>query len=293
MVPGIEYLNLLPPLTLAPIGSPATATVETAETSTATGKRKRVVHSNVVEQDRQVSGNTLIADCVVISDEDSLLDDEDHTSSCNGDGEGEDEGKVVQADASWEANFQLLVQHKNKHGTTTGHKRNSSLGNWVIRQRTLYRKKMLTNNCYQRLDSIGLEWNTTVPWFEMYNLLRSYKSEHNGSVCVPMRSNARYKGLGAWVMKQRRKYSSGKLSEARIYLLESIGFEWRVVRAPRWMEMFGRLVEFKKKHGHTRLCKFYNEDPQLLKWVYAQRRFCEDKKRIDILNSIGFEWRTK
>jgi hypothetical protein len=88
-------------------------------------------------------------------------------------------------------------------------------------------------------------------------------------------------------------YSRGKLPQERIDLLESIGFEWRLrpyfVRVP-WMEMYQRLVAYKKKHNNTRVPCRYGEDSQLGFWVTQQRRFCKDKDRIELLNDIGFEW---
>lgn len=68
----------------------------------------------------------------------------------------------------------------------------------------------------------------------------------------------------------------------------------------KWEQMFDRLQAYKEKHGHTRVPEMH-EDSKLVHWVGNQRKAlsrrqrgltssCIDKKRIDMLNSIGFEW---
>jgi hypothetical protein len=71
----------------------------------------------------------------------------------------------------------------------------------------------------------------------------------------------------------------------------------------KWDEMYQRLVKFKEKHCHTRVPEGY-EDAKLANWVGNQRRAMSrqqrglparrfDKRRIHLLEAIGFEWARK
>ena len=55
--------------------------------------------------------------------------------------------------------------------------------------------------------------------------------------------------------------------------------------------IYQHLLTYKKKYGTTCIvpnkCK---SDPQLGTWVSTYRSQCKDKERIDLLDSIGFEW---
>lgn len=68
----------------------------------------------------------------------------------------------------------------------------------------------------------------------------------------------------------------------------------------KWEEMFRKLVRFKAVNGHCRVPENY-EDSKLVHWVGNQRKSMSrqqrglpfgrfDQKRIDMLDSIGFEW---
>ncbi|OEU21554.1 hypothetical protein FRACYDRAFT_154314, partial [Fragilariopsis cylindrus CCMP1102] len=61
-----------------------------------------------------------------------------------------------------------------------------------------------------------------------------------------------------------------------------------------WMNMFQKLVEFKKQHKNTIVPRKYDEDPKLGYWVCTQREvYRKDKllpNRYTLLKSIGFEW---
>ena len=102
--------------------------------------------------------------------------------------------------------------------------------------------------------------------------------------------------LGFWVSTQRQKYKNNKLLPNRIDLLNSIGFEWEGVKLAtdqiKWMNMFQKLVKYKKQHKNTLVPKRYNDDPKLGIWVSTQRKaYNNDElfpKRLALLNSIGF-----
>ena len=85
------------------------------------------------------------------------------------------------------------------------------------------------------------------------------------------------------------------LSEERIQRLDEIGFRWQSIARPSWDEMFLKLVEFKKIHGHCNVPFNWSENPKLAWWVVNQRRRRTkngplSEKRIRLLNEVGFQW---
>lgn len=57
-----------------------------------------------------------------------------------------------------------------------------------------------------------------------------------------------------------------------------------------WMEMYERLVAYRKVHKTTQVPKRYEHDRELARWVQHQRKYCENLDQIGLLNGIGFVW---
>ena len=129
-------------------------------------------------------------------------------------------------------------------------------------------------------------------WKIMFDRLVEYKSIH-GDTCVPQRYKPDMR-LGRWVDIQRRKCKDPE----RIEMLNDIGFKWKVRdnlewTVGNWAQMLHRLWCYKQKHGHVLVPHHCQEDPSLGIWVQNQRRHCKLKHRIDLLNSIGFQWKVR
>ena len=149
------------------------------------------------------------------------------------------------------------------------------------------------------LESIGFEWEPIdEAWIARFNELVDFKSE-NGDCNVPRKQGS----LGMWVGTQRMTYKKGKLSQDRIGLLESIGFEWvlREQTEPKpswkydeqWKTRYTELVHL-IEHGNCNVPQRYGP---LGNWVITQRKTYKDGSllqfRIDYLESIGFAWTMK
>jgi len=128
-------------------------------------------------------------------------------------------------------------------------------------------------------------------WESMYEKLLKFK-RNNGHCNVPDEWPEDPQ-LGKWVGKQRTKRNNGLLSNDRIERLDRIGFIWNLL-ASNWEEMFGHLLEFKKKNGHCDVPSRWPENPKLSRWVFTQRVFWKNGKlsedRIKRLEAAGFEW---
>eukprot|EP00804_Cyclotella_cryptica_P002435 CCRYP_004125-RA/>CCRYP_004125-RA protein AED:0.08 eAED:0.08 QI:185/1/1/1/0.8/0.66/6/581/324 len=142
-------------------------------------------------------------------------------------------------------------------------------------------------------------------WLARYEELKRFHATY-GHCNVPQKYEEN-KQLGAWVRTQKQQYkllAEGKpshMSEARINLLNELGFEWSGEKRDKfWSERYGELVEFQQKHNSTRVPDKYPEAPQLHSWVSLQRRqlklYKEGKKnkltdeRARMLEAIGLEW---
>ena len=198
---------------------------------------------------------------------------------------------LTKRDANWEERFNQLVEYKQKHNTTRVLKSNTKLFAWIHTQRTMYKQKKLSEYRFQKLSALGFDWKllSFLPWIDMYNELLEYKKNHNGCTNVAKTSLTHDK-LGRWVYHQRSLYRNDKLSSERIELLQSIGFKWRIVDDTPWEDMYKRLILYKQEHGTTCVPYKYEADRKLGRWVYAQRRSCDNQDFVDRLNNIGFVW---
>ena len=132
------------------------------------------------------------------------------------------------------------------------------------------------------IDAIG------DPWFERYGQLVSYKEKH-GNCAVP----SRMKPLGTWVVNQRVLQKDGLLDDAKIELLNRIGFTWDP-KGSVWRTHYLALLGYRDRFGHCRVPQNWPENRKLAKWVQTQRvrrqRNKMSAERIAMLDRAGFEW---
>lgn len=113
------------------------------------------------------------------------------------------------------------------------------LGQWVVRQRFLYRqhpigeaKSSLSIERIRLLNDLNFQWVTRSEeiWNERMSELREFKQKH-GHALVP-RNYPNNPQLSSWVATQRKNYNrrlDGKpspLTMARVKELDEIGFVW-------------------------------------------------------------------
>ncbi len=142
------------------------------------------------------------------------------------------------SDRAWNNMFLELKKFHKAHG----HCRvpsSTSLGQWVVRMRFLYRqdppgkaKLALTQQRIDLLNSISFAWNTRSEemWQTRVGQLREFKRQHNH--CMVPRNYPENPQLSTWVATQRKNYNKkqqGKpspLTQERIDQLNSLGFVW-------------------------------------------------------------------
>jgi hypothetical protein len=190
-----------------------------------------------------------------------------------------------------------------------------SLGNFVNRQRTEYRKLLqgrsssMTQNKIADLNRIGFLWSVRegghTSWDTRYLELREYQMQ-NGHCNVPKL----YKpnpSLGYWVNEQRFQYrrmvnsKPSYMTEAKVAHLNALGFVWSLRESKKpWDDWLTELREYKQIHGHVDVPLKYEKNIPLGAFVNNQRS--EYRKlhkgepssmttsKIKDLEEMGFHW---
>ncbi len=144
-------------------------------------------------------------------------------------------------------------------------------------------------------------------WNEHLDQLRAFKNKFGH--CLVPHTFPENQNLARWVKRQRRQYKlmltgnkCSTMTQERVDILNDEGFIWDSHDIV-WRERYNQLVDYKAKHGHTRVPSYCQENPQLASWVKCQRRqyklFWEGKRssmsaeRTQLLENIGFTWEVK
>ena len=117
----------------------------------------------------------------------------------------------------------------------------TELANWVQEQRRQYREKIIDDAKVGKLESIGFQWklqkynpnhklsqkqkqNLEEQFNSMVARVSDYVKEHgHGWISTGYKEDEH---LAGWAMRVRSHKRTGKLSEERILVLETAGFQW-------------------------------------------------------------------
>lgn len=216
----------------------------------------------------------------------------------------------------WNQRYQELKVYQETYGhcrPPVKEKATQTLANWVIRQRRNQAK--LDASQRAKLDILGFEWKVqpgigpskTIKWQrkskylwqQKYQQLKEFHATYGH--CTPSRGE-KFNSLANWVNRQRVRYRNKKLSAEQISLLENLNFEWSKIgkdvnlikNEKQWLAMFTQLNDFRKIQSHCNVPPKQKPFKPLGKWVITQRYLRKkgklSQKRIDLLDSIGFEW---
>jgi hypothetical protein len=194
----------------------------------------------------------------------------------------------------WLRMFLELLNFKNVHGHTNvpaKYIKFKALGYWVRKQRYIYNQDKLDPLRKELLQSIGFNFRlmSIHDWDTMYDKLLQFKNEHR-HVCITDRNKDVQ--LYNWLGYQRKLYWRGKLEGQKLDKLKTLGVDMQNKTLNRWEIKYGRLVKFRKKHGHLFVCRSFTNDKELISFVKVIRR---DKNNISAerkekLDKIGFIW---
>ena len=213
-------------------------------------------------------------------------------------------------DASWEEQYEDLLQYKKLHGNCNvprGKEPTRQLGKWLSHQRTAKKVGKLNSDQERRLNEVGIKWDVyDAGWEEQYEDLLQYKKLH-GNCNVPYEWKENIK-LSNWVSTQRQHAKKGKLSLDHERQLNEVGFTWskavnlnemgstwgNAVNIVSWEDRFEELLQYKKVYGNCNVSSKVVETRQLGNWVIRQRQL-KKKGKLDsdherLLNEEGFRW---
>ena len=219
---------------------------------------------------------------------------------------------ITKSDRAWLQKYNLLLAYYTKHHHTYVPVADATLGRWVQRQRSYYKKGTLAESRIKALNQVKFVFdarnhNKKMPklkkkwqkrsWEERYAELKIYYNE-NGHSNVPLKSSS----LAGWVQYQRQCNDNGKLSTYQIDKLNEIDFIWNV-RKHQWEQRFIELKEFIETNGHSCIPST-KEYKSLQAWCSTQRKLWKMKQanstmecaltdeREKRLESINFDWQT-
>ena len=201
-------------------------------------------------------------------------------------------------DYFWEQNFKLAKEYYLTYGNLdipTNYKSTDGkhLGNWILRQRQLYKSNSLTDEQIKKLDSIGMDWMDRVDrvWENGFIEAKNYSEEY-GNLSVPKkyRSNTDFP-LGIWIQRQRSLYKNKKISDDRIKRLTDVGMNWN---PDNWESRFKLVKQYYEEHGNINISqKEVIQGVWLGKWIISQKKAMEEGKltneQIEMLKSLPME----
>lgn len=201
-------------------------------------------------------------------------------------------------DYFWKQNFRLAKEYYLAHGnldvpTNFKSKDGKHLGNWILRQRQLYKSNSLTDEQVNRLDSIGMDWMDRVDriWENGFIEAKNYSEEY-GNLSVPKnyRSDTDFP-LGVWIQRQRSLCKNNKISENRIKRLTDIGMNWY---HDDWETRFNLAKQYYEEHGNINISqKEVIQGIWLGKWIVSQKKAMQEGKltheQIEMLNTLPME----
>lgn len=201
-------------------------------------------------------------------------------------------------DYFWGQNFKLAKEYYLTYGNLdipTNYKSTDGkhLGNWILRQRQLYKSNSLTDEQIKKLDSIGMDWMDRVDrvWENGFIEAKNYSKEY-GNLSVPKnyRSNTDFP-LGIWIQRQRSLYKNKKISDDRIKRLTDVGMNWN---PDNWESRFDLVKQYYEEHGNINISqKEVIQGVWLGKWILSQKKAMESGKltneQIEMLKTLPME----
>ncbi len=205
--------------------------------------------------------------------------------------------------AVWEKNYILAVEYFNKNGNVNMPDKyvdasGVKLGSWLERQKKLYRKGELEQEQAERLEMLGIEWESKfdVAWKQMYAEAEHYYNA-NGNLNVPSNyKSEKGAALGKWISAQR---SNKKLSDEKKALLNKIDMVWQT---DPWEKKYSLAKQYFEENGNLDVPPTYKTQNNvwLGKWLYTQRKIYRGEEKgesltqeqIQKLEAVGMDWRT-
>jgi hypothetical protein len=211
--------------------------------------------------------------------------------------------------STWEDRLAELTAFRVHHGhceVPTVLPDNPKLGRFVQSIRARRNMGILSDTRIAQLDAIGFVWSlrntaevkigdhiVNEAWKVRYDELVAYKESH-GDCEIPATWEENQQ-LANWMGYQRQMKKRGELPEARIQLLDEIGFIWQAGTVQKsWEARYAELLQYKETHGHCDVPVRNSKNSSLGAWALRQRN--KKKKgellleQIQLLDEVSFRW---
>ena len=201
-------------------------------------------------------------------------------------------------DYFWEQNYKLAKEYYLAHGnldiqTNYRSEDGKNLGNWILRQRQLYKSNSLTDDQIKKLDSIGMDWMDRVDriWENGFIEAKNYAEEY-GNLSVPKNYRSKINfPLGIWIQRQRSLYKNNKIPDGRIKRLTDIGMNWN---PDNWEHRFDLVKQYYEEHGNINISqKEVIQGIWLGKWIVSQKKAMKEGKltneQLEMLKTLPME----
>ena len=213
-------------------------------------------------------------------------------------------------EVAWELRFAELKAYRRQYGNAQVPSRSlthPSLGHWVQHQRVLQRSGRLSTARTRQLDKFGFDWvsrgrslqfRDSTYWEAKWGRMRDRLARFHrrfGHCRVPPKFPGK-PNLSQWVERQRHLKQKGVLHEKRWRRLKVLGLDWQTGDSvpPRWERSFLRLIEFRRRFGHTHVPAEWEENFNLGRWVVKTRQLRKAGRlsagKLRRLNEVGFVW---
>ncbi len=200
-------------------------------------------------------------------------------------------------DAAWMKNYEKVRAYYEEYHNLDMKESDDpeSLKRWLIIQRKKRKDGLLSDDQINCLDAVGFVWEIDDGFSAGFEHAKRYYEAHgdllvaNSYVCPDG-----YK-LGIFISNQRHKYSSGKMENERIQMLEGISMVWNAQKY-RWDTMYGFAREYYLSHGDLKIPKgtLAENGSDLFSWTQEQMRNYKkgklDDEHISLLCKIGYEF---
>ncbi len=205
-------------------------------------------------------------------------------------------------DARFETMLAAATRYVRDHGCLPPWKYVTSdglkLGPWLTNCRAAHKAGRLSEQRRTALDTIGMTWETDDPWEIGLRHARTYHAQHGH-----LRAPITYKTpdsypLGKWIKEKRGAHKAGRLSGARVAVLEGLGIAWdaaAVIAAAEWQAGIEAARSFIAHHGHLhpKRGQRWNDIP-ISTWITTQRaryrRGVLTPAEISELDGLGVTW---
>lgn len=204
-------------------------------------------------------------------------------------------------DAQWEKSFLEAEKYHQVHSdllVPIAYKSNDIfLGKWIANQRNLKRKGKLSEECFLRLDALGMTWEKPDGWEQKYEIAVAYFEENGDLEIDPLYKAEDGTWLGKWIQLQRKSYADGKLGDERYRRLSLIGMRWESLFDINWKKYYGEVKAFYLEHGHVKIPENHQSESgmNLQAWLRIQCKSLSEGKlhseQINRLNELGISAR--